>query len=490
MPSIKPKNVSAALVKAARDGQITEKEADGLGRAVVRDLVKNAANPEETLKAIAGKLDEFLAPYAARDSQEENGVFLGRSERYGMTDLQNGLEQAADKLDTIQAGLFSLVMSLSFQDGKLDKNETNQLEKLAEKVVAESANPDETAAAMRNVIIEFESVIAQNAAMGMGYDRDEMITKGASQGLKQLNAFLGSAIASGIERPGQGQTIDASSDLGQMLSEIAESDGMERGMAMEMLPRLVDKELAKFDSEGLTGQAKFKMDQQLEARAGAIVAFVEGLNAGGDQDDLMQNVYRIATGKFLPPSQMDEFKGQLATLDGDEIRAGVRQFEERIEDLSGGESFSIKNERAGLMDGLEMLKAELASRAQASGLSGLGSAESKQAALDFIKADPNMQALLSDGASLREDTTTFFDWQAAKTELEGEFGSGTNLDTVLQNLVQDFSMSSRDVPDHYAFARVAMDIPNEVEPWPLTVIFKRDGNEWNPSAVSGTGLPL
>ena len=78
----------------------------------------------------------------------------------------------------------------------------------------------------------------------------------------------------------------------------------------------------------------------------------------------------------------------------------------------------------------------------------------------------------------------------AKDLIKDEFGPGTNLDTVLQNLVQDFSMSSRDVPEHYAFARVAIDIPGEPEPWPLTVVLKKDGSDWNPTKVDGAGLPF
>jgi hypothetical protein len=490
MPITRSKNTQVALSRAAQDSFVTENEATKMGRAVIKDLVKNAEDPEATLRACAEKLGDFLEPYAARDSQEEGGVTLGRSERYELTDLKDGLERAADKLDEVQAGLFSLVMSMAFSDGRMDKHESNQLGKVAEKVVALSANPAKMAEEMRGVLIEFESVIAQNAALGMGADRSAFFTDGANKGLKTINAFLGNAIAAGIERPGVGREIKADSELGMALTEMAETDGMERGMMMEMLPRIVDKELAKYDSTGMSGPAKFKMAQEQEARPGALVTFVEGLNANGDQDDLMQNIYRVATGHFLPPSAMDEFKGQLAGLGSDELRAGVRDFEGRIEDLSGGESFSIKNERAGLLEGVELVKAELASRADATGLSGLGSAESKKAALDFIKADPNMVALLADGALLQEGTTTFFDWSEAKGVIASDFGPGTNLDTVLENLVQDFSMSSRDLPDNYAFARVAIDIPNEPEPWPLTVIFKNEGGAWNPTSVNGTGLPF
>lgn len=490
MSRIAAKNTASAIRSATRDNQVTEKEVGKLGRAVIKDLVAGSDQPEKTLKDCAARLGTFLEPFRANDLQEAGGVWLGREQRYDVSDLQSGLEKAADQLDEVDGGLFGMVMGLALQDGRMDAHEAGHLRKLAKKVVESSDDPDATAMSFRKVLLEMESAISHNVALDMGPGHSKYFTKGADKTLADVNAFLGQAIATGIKRPGEGLEIKPDSDLGKAFKELAEEDGWGRAMMMETLPSIVDKELARYDSTGLTGPAKLKMEKQTAARAAAILSYVEGLNTDGNSDDLVQNLYRITTGHFMPPAKMDAFKTVLQGMDSSEIRKGMKSFSERLDALAEGESFSMRNERAGLEEGLDLLEAELARRADVSGLSSLGNAASKAAVLNFLDNEPMIKAAIADGASIDRGSVKFFDWSEAKTAIKDDQGPQTNLDVVLGNWCQDYSHSSRDLPDMYAFARVAVSVPHENQPIPLVVIMAKGDSGWTPTRMAEGEIPF
>lgn len=363
MPTIKPNHVSSTLRAATRDGVVSDKEAAAFTRAALKDLV-HSDDGATTLKMAAENLRRFLEPFRERDSQEEGGVQLGRSTRYSLADVADKLAKAADELATLNMNAFQVAMALSIDDGKITAYEAKDLGRLAQKTVDSADDPAEAARTMRRVLLELETLFAQTAALGFGGPmRDEVLTATSSRELARLNAFLGHAIAQGLGAAGASETVAPDSAFAKGVADIAHADHMERRMLLETLPHLVDQELGMYDATGLTGPAKLKMEQQAEARGRALLAHVNDLAAGGDVEDLQQALYRIVTGRFLPDDAMAELSAMVKTLPVEELEQGIAQFKRRVQELGGAQSFSVKNEKKGLLEGVALLEAELARRA-------------------------------------------------------------------------------------------------------------------------------
>lgn len=486
MTTIKPTNLNASLKAAVRDGEVTQQEAAKLTAAALKDLIKSD-DQAATLKLAAENLSRFLEPFRARDSQEEGGVWLGRTVRYEVEDLVNKLTRAAEELTALTMNPFEVAMGMVLEDGKLSAYEAKDLGKLAQKLVDEADDPAAAAQAARRSLLQLESLFAQSVTFGMGGPtRDDVLTKTSSKHLATLNAFLGTAIAKGLDGA-PNETVSPHSEFAEGIQQILDATPMERNMLLETLPYLVDQEVGMYDATGLVGPARLKMEQQAAARGRALLAYVDGL--GSDVDDIQQALFRIVTGRFLPDDAMAEFKTMVSTLPGDELRRGLEQFKGRAESLKGAQSYSVKNEVKGLLEGVALLEAELARRADLSGLSSIGSSAEAQAVLDFLAADPDVAAALADGAKLDGDSVKTFTWDEAKAAIKRDFSPDSDLDVVLQNMTGDATMFRRDLPDAYAFARVTIHLPDE-PPFPLTVVLKKGDDGFAPVRRADGGIPF
>jgi len=498
-------NLAATMKAALKDKVVTEDEATALVPAVIKDLIKGGeANAKETLALLAQNLKAFLEPFRANDLQEHDGVRVDRSVRYSLTDVANHLEQAAAKLDEIKGGTFGVAMGLVMEDGKITAKEAAVTAALGKKVVDGSANPGDAARVLRSMLIDLEAIFQQSALMGSsanfgsGPTRDEVMMPGSSKSFARLNTVLGNAIAKGLEGTAPSETVKADSEFAKGIKDIVGADSLGRRILLETLPMLVDKEVAMFDSTGLVGGLKGRMDQQLEARAKALLAHVDAHATGSDADDIKQSVYRLTTGKFLPPSAEPEFKQQLASLGEDDLRDGMTSFTKQVEQLGKRDgattSFALKNEIKGLNEGIAMIKAALAERASAAGVTQTTTGTAfagvdAKAVLDFLKADSNIASILAQTAGAKLDDVKFFSWDEARTAIKGDFGAGTNLDVVLENFTKA-NMLSADIRAQHAFARVTLTAPGE-DPFPLTVVLRKQADStWSASKIADGGIPL
>jgi hypothetical protein len=359
MPKIEPTFVNAALKTALKDGEVTADEVkNNIAPAALKDLARSD-NPKETLRLAAENLARFLEPFRTNDSQEEKGVLLARTARYSLTDLAETLSKSAEQLDAIKGGVFGAAFGLAIEDGQVSVTEVKHLQTAAKKMMESATDPAAAARTMRGMLLEVEAMLAQTALFGSA-TREEVFSADSSKALGKLNKLLGTAIASGLST-GTEEKVDPNGTFAKGIKDIVEADGMGRGLVMAALPSLIDQEVAMFNADGLVGPAKLKMEQQAEKRASALMSYVDSLPASSGSDDVKFTLFRLVTGKYVPPAAADQFKAELTSVDVDELKGAIKGLTKELESGTGS-SFTAVNQRKAIADGIALIQAEIERR--------------------------------------------------------------------------------------------------------------------------------
>ncbi len=355
------RNVAAQFASISKDKLIDEKEVASLTPALIKDLIRNT-DSKATLESAAKNLKEFLAPFAgSRTAPGRDVEFESMPAKYKLHDLADMLTRAGDQLASIDGGMFQLAMGLSVDDGKLSSSEIKDLQKVAAKMVKDSADPKATAAKLKQVLVEFDAQIRNMTSAGMG-SRDEVMDPAAQAAMGKLNAFLGASIAkhsTGVNP----SVVDPNGPFAKGLQDALRDNssfGPAAGLAM-VLPSLIESELGVFDTKGLSGPAKLKMDAMRDERAGALMAHVNSLNL--DDSGMTASIYRMLTGHFVPPNLANEFKTELKSMSVDDLKSQLESFEKHAARSPASDTVADRNNLAALKEGAALVAAELKTRA-------------------------------------------------------------------------------------------------------------------------------
>lgn len=354
------RNVAAQFASITKDKMVDEKEVASLTPALLKDLIRNT-DAKATLESAAKNLQEFLAPFAgSRVAPGRDVEFQSLDAKYKMHDLADALTRAGEQLARLDGGLFQIAMGLSVEDGKLSASEVKDLQKVAAKVVKESADPKVTAAKLKQVLVEFDSHLRNLASAGMG-GRDEVMDPAAQAAMGKLNAFLGATIAKHTSTVNP-SVVDPNGSFAKGLKDALRDNGsFGPAAAVELvMPSLVEAELGVFDSKGLSGPAKLKMDAMREERAGALMGFVNSLNL--DDSGMTASIYRMLTGHFVPPQLATEFKTELKGMSVDDLKSQLQTFTRYQAEVPAQDTVAGRNNLAALKEGAALVQAELTAR--------------------------------------------------------------------------------------------------------------------------------
>jgi hypothetical protein len=236
------------------------------------------------------------------------------------------------------------------------------LDDLARDLVKNAGADEKIGHKVRNTLAMLEMVLSGNP-MDPG-DTDMVVSASSRRKLDKLDRFLARQVAKEIGTGPTGGTVDASSEMAQVFQSItAGGGGMSSGMALLFVPMMVERDLAVFDSEGLAGQAKHKLDSQAEARGRVLLEYVNGLPGDPDDKETLQTMlYRLVTGHYAPPDQKDEF---IAHLDGatiDELNDALEGIDRQGDMWGSLTGRTGKNMRSATAEARKLLEDELAQR--------------------------------------------------------------------------------------------------------------------------------
>lgn len=482
MVSIKPTNLQSAIKQASVDGRIDRKEFRSFSTAIIRDLAQSP-NAKDSLHQATKNLLQYLDKFGAE------GLMPTRpGTDKEIHNLAEGLYELANNLEKTAKDTFGAAMGISLQDGKITIIESKELGKLAEKLVKDSADPEATALQLREVVQGFRKHLVQANLTQKAEGKDGLIGKEATRQLGRINAFLGQTIARTVQ-PTAGQGVSEESDFAIGIKQ-ALGDGWYAGDNMEAVGALVDAELGRFNTEGLFGQAKLRLDKMADGRGAELLAYVDTLGLS-DGHDLKEDLYRMVTGKFCPPEYMGEFQEYLTNAPLEEINEGLQQFGgDHREKMLGslGSGVAGRNWQKANDEVLGMLEARKTEMEAEIGIASLDTPERRAAVLDFLNNHENVKEALADGATLGKEVR-IYNWPEALAAIKNDYGDDTHLEVVLQNMIQE-NVSFSEMPENYAFATIAMKDPENDVTWPFTIVMKREGDDFVPAEIAKNSIPL
>lgn len=321
--------------------------------AIIRDLAA-AKNPEETLVLVSSQMKTFLAAF-----QTDSGPYSpAKQNPKGALELEGlvrELESAARRMDDAHGGAFAVMLRLSIQDGRFTGAEAGALQKAAAALLAKAENPAQTALQMRGILVSLDSALQSggkgSALLGTPATDGPGAFDGAASGqLASLGRTLGKKVVGGKRALSLDKAVEA------FRARIV-SMGEGRG-GLKFLPLAIDAEMSQFEGRGLSGTTRVRMEALAARHARALL---ETLNTPGLGESVRHPAYQLLAGKFMPPDLLPAFLAELRnTGDADafkEMLAGLKEQADAVP--QAGATFTQRQQRAALLDGVAIVQTEL-----------------------------------------------------------------------------------------------------------------------------------
>jgi hypothetical protein len=358
---VKTTNLNASLNRIARDGQISAPEINRVTAAVIRDLAQNG-DALKIFEKIGENLGKFISKVKTEMGEPTPELRASEAALEKLEDMAEGMVDAVDEWDDFQFGIFGAAMGLAFEDDNISVRDVDALDGLARDLVKNAGADDKIGHRIRSSMSMLEMVLNPSP---MGDDSDVVVSATARRKLDKLNTFLARTVANEIGPNATGGTVDPTGDFAKTAGSVASGGGgMGAGMALIFMPMLVEREIAIYDSAGLTGQAKHKLDTQAEARGGVLLDYIANLPGDPEDKEAMQTmVYRLTSGHYLPPASRDEFQSHLDGATEDELRGALEGIDRQADMWGSLTGRTGDNMKAATAEGRALIEGELAQRA-------------------------------------------------------------------------------------------------------------------------------
>jgi hypothetical protein len=359
---VKTTNLNASLKRIASDGKIHAPEMNRVTAAIIRDLGQQG-DAKKIFEKIGKNMEAFVTKVRTEMGEPNPELKASEAALEKLEDLVEGMADAVDEWDDFQMGIFGAAMGIAFEDDHVSVRDVDALDDLARDLVKNAGADEKIGHKVRNTMAMLEMVLNGGTPMDDS-DDDMVVSASARRKLDKLDRFLARQVAKEIGTQPSGGTVDPSSELGGLFESIASgSGGMAAGFGMIFLPTLVERDLAVFDSEGLSGQAKHKLDSQAEARGRVLLEHVNALPGDPDDKEALQTMlYRLVTGHYVPPDQKDEFVAHLDGATTDELKDALEGIDRQSDMWGALPGRTGKNMRAANAEARKLIEDELAQR--------------------------------------------------------------------------------------------------------------------------------
>lgn len=335
-------NTQALIKSMTADGKVTARETRNLSAALIKDLAASG-DKGKAAEQLGKNLEQLLKRFDA----DLKGSW-GASNK--IESLAGGLEDAQNEMADFGLGAeFALAMGIATEDEHLTVREAKLLGSYVDDLMAKTADKPKLAAAIRNLTSMFELSLHEDD----GGIRDGM-SKTAERSWLALDADMAREIVKGLGEPRDVQ-IQPDSMLAQAFAD--DDDG---ALAF-VLPMILNQAMQPYSSQGLVGQAKFKMDQQRDAYGKAVLKFVAD-KMGGDPSETFNSLYPMVMGRVAPPGQEDRYMDKLESMSTEKLQDALADATSSLKSIGSKRGLTFDNQRSAIGQAIEMMKEVLGER--------------------------------------------------------------------------------------------------------------------------------
>jgi hypothetical protein len=346
MPRIGDKNTQATINRIKADGHISANETKSLSKAILRDLAK-ADNAPELMKKIGENLDKLAQALEAGDIKSASND----DAEYNIRDLASELEDAIDGMDDLGVGSqFWAALGIAQIDDYISVGEMDGIKDVANSMLEGASDKAEMAAAIKGLLSLFNANLETDDT-----PINDVMAPSTHKRFEKMGLSLTKTIAKHLDDPGD-MKINEKGLFAQGLVE------MDPFALQTIFPMIIQAELSAYDSTGLSGNAKFKMEEAQQKLGQAMLKYIDEAPNMRAREEIMLTAFPFITGSMFPADQKAEWMSMMQGQDTDDLESAVEDMQGMAVGYEARSGVAYQNKAKALRQGVELISAELTRR--------------------------------------------------------------------------------------------------------------------------------